>query len=106
MQLRFQKTSGWGRKYSLLWMEGHMANKILIPLHSLIYCFLNPLQTGRWQWVQLGESGRGYSPVWPGGCTIHGALVAVAQAAGGSSGLNLLCAKDQANENCEHRSGI
>ena len=83
-----------------------MANKILIPLHSLIYCFLNPLQTGRWQWVQLGESGRGYSPVWPGGCTTHGALVAVAQAAGGSSGLNLLCAKDQANENCEHRSGI
>ena len=32
--------------------------------------------------------------------------VAVAEAGGGSSVLNLLCARDQANENCEHRSGI
>ena len=31
---------------------------------------------------------------------------AVTQASAGSSVLNLLCAKDQANENCEHRSGI
>ena len=31
--------------------------------------------------------------------------VAVTQAVGGSSVLNL-CDKDQANENCEHRSGI
>ena len=33
-------------------------------------------------------------------------LVAIAQASGGSSVLNPLCAKDQANENYEHRSGI
>ena len=29
-----------------------------------------------------------------------------AQAGGGSSVLNILCAKDQANESCEHRSSI
>ena len=70
-----------------------MANKILSPLQSLVSCFLNSRQTGEQQWVQLKDSGRGY-------------LVAVAQAGGGSSDLNLLCANDQANENCEHRSGI
>ena len=43
--------------------------------------------------MQLRDSGSGY-------------LVAVAQAGRGSSVLNLLCAKDKANENCEHRSGI
>ena len=43
--------------------------------------------------VQLRDSGRGY-------------LVAVAQAGGGSSLLNLPCAKEQASENCEHSSGI
>ena len=42
----------------------------------------------------------------PEGSTILCALVAVTQAGGGSSVLNLLCAKDQANENCEHKSGI
>ena len=42
----------------------------------------------------------------PKGSIILCALVAVAQVGGGSSVLNLLCAKDQANENCEHRSGI
>ena len=35
LSLRFQKTSCWGRKSLLLWLEGHMANKILIPLQSL-----------------------------------------------------------------------
>ena len=69
-----------------------MANKTLIPLQSLISCFLNSLQTGEQQWVQLKDSGRGY-------------LVVVAQVSGDFSVLNL-CAKDQANENCEHRSGI
>jgi len=50
---------------------------------------------------------KGYSPVCPEGSTfLCCAPVAVAQAGGGSSVLNLLCAKDQANENCEHRSGI
>ena len=43
--------------------------------------------------MQLRDSGRGY-------------LVVVAHVCVGSSVLNLLCAKDQANENCEYRSGI
>ena len=43
--------------------------------------------------MQRKDSGRGY-------------VVAVAQVSGDSSILNLLCAKDQANENCEHRSQI
>ena len=37
--------------------------------------------------------------------TIHCVPVAVAQVGEGSI-LNLPCAKDQVNENCEHRSGI
>ena len=40
------------------------------------------------------------------GSTICSALVAVAQVGGGPSVLNILCAKDQTNENSEHRSGI
>ena len=40
LSLRFQKTSGWGRKYSLLCPKVHMTNKILIPLQFLISCFL------------------------------------------------------------------
>ena len=43
--------------------------------------------------MQRRDSGRGY-------------VVAVVQVSGDSSTLNLLCAKDQANENCEHRSQI
>ena len=42
----------------------------------------------------------------PKGSTICWTPVAVAQVGGGSSVLNLLCAKDQANENFEQRSGI
>ena len=49
---------------------------------------------------------QGLLPVYPEGSTICCALVAVAQVGEGSSVLNLLCAKDQANENCEHRLGI
>ena len=64
------------------------------------------MQTGEQQWVQLRASGRGYSLVCLEGSTICCALVAVAQVGEGSSVLNLLCAKDQANENCEHRLGI
>ena len=56
--------------------------------------------------MQLRDSGRGYSSVYPKGSTICWAPVAVTQASGGSSALNLLCAKDQVNENCEHMSGI
>ena len=48
---------------------------------------------------------RGYSSVCPKG-TICWAPGAVTQAGGGSSVPTLLCAKNQANENCEHRSGI
>ena len=47
-----------------------------------------------------------YSSVYLKGSTICWASVAVTQAGGGSSVLNLLCAKDQVNENCEHTSGI
>ena len=56
--------------------------------------------------MQLRSSGRGSSSVCSKGSTISCALVAVTQVGGGSSVLNLLYAKDQANENCEHRSGI
>ena len=56
--------------------------------------------------MQLKDSGRGYSPVCPEGSTICYDLVAVAQVGEGSSVLNLLCALDQANEYCGHRSGI
>ena len=48
---------------------------------------------------------RGYSAACPEGSTILWARVAVTQV-GGCSVLNLLCVKDQANENYEHRSGI
>ena len=82
-----------------------MANKILIPLQSLISCFLE-LPVNEQHWVQLRDSGRGYSPVCPEGSTICCTLVAVTQAGEGSSVLNPLRAKDQANENCEHGSGI
>ena len=74
-----------------------MTNKILIPLQSLVSCFLESLQIGKHQGVPQGV---------PKISTICNALVAVAQVGGGSSVLNLLCAKDQASDNCEHRSGI
>ena len=94
LSLRVQKTSGWGRKSSLLWLEEHIANKILIPLQSLVPC--SPPAN---RWVAVG------APGCPNGSAICCALVAVAQVAGGSSVLNLLYAEDQANENCKHRSG-
>ena len=74
-----------------------MANKILIPLQYLIPCFLEPPANRR------GAAG---DPGCPKGSTTCHALVIAAQEGGASSVLNLLCAKDQANENCEHRSGI
>ena len=73
-----------------------MANKILIPLQSLISCVLDPLANRQ---AVMG------APVCLEGSTICCALVAVGQADGGSSILNL-CGKDQANENGEPRSGI
>ena len=57
--------------------------------------------------MQLMDSGRGYSPLCPEGSSILSTLVITAAQVGGegSSALHLLCAKDQANENCRHRSG-
>ena len=82
-----------------------MPNKILTPLQSLVSCFLEP-PTNRWAAVgKIKGLSRGYSLVCPKG-TICWAPVAVTQAGGGSSVLTFLCAKNQANENCEHRSGI
>ena len=73
-----------------------MANKILILLQSLISYFLKP---------SLNSQATVSAPGCPKGSTICCALVAVGQADGGSSILNL-CGKDQANENGEPRSGI
>ena len=68
-----------------------MANKMLIPLKSLIFCFLKHPANSEQRWVQLRDSSRGYSPVCPKASTICSALVAVAQESGGSYVLNLLC---------------
>ena len=80
-----------------------MDNKILIPLQSLVSCSLEPSVNRRVAVGAIEELCRGYSPLYPEGSTIYCALVAVTQASEDSSVLNLLCAKDQANENCEHR---
>ena len=83
-----------------------MPNKILIPLQFLFSCFLEPPVNRQAAMGAIEELWKGNSSVCPEGSTIFCALVAVAQVEGGYSVLNLLCAKDQANENCEHRSGI
>ena len=82
-----------------------MPNEILIPLQSLISCFLEPPANRRAAVGTTEGLWRGYSSVCPKG-TICWAPVAVTQAGGSSSVLTFLCAKNQANENCEHRSGI
>ena len=76
-----------------------MANKILNLNSFTISCFLFPQPPVNRQ-AAVGVPGCSE------GSTICCALVGVAQAGGGSSVLNILCVKDQANENCEHRSGI
>ena len=83
-----------------------MPNEILTPLQSsLVSCFLEP-PTNRRAAVGATEGlRRGYSSVCPRG-TIFWAPVAVTKASGGTSVLTFLCAKDQANEICEHRSNI
>ena len=82
-----------------------MPNKILIPLLSLVSCFLeSPVNKQAAVGATVGLW-RGYSSVCPKGI-ICWAPVAVTQAGGGSSVLTLLCAKNQANENGEHRSDI
>ena len=80
-----------------------MPNKILIPILSLVSCFFEPPVNRR---VAVGATEglwRGCSSVCPKGSTICQAPVAIIQASEISSVLNLLCAKDQANEHCEHR---
>ena len=83
-----------------------MANKILISLQYLVSCFLKPpanrlaavgATEGLWQGLHPSVS-------WRLHCLLH--LTNSCQAGEGSSALNLLYAKDQANENCGHRSGI
>ena len=74
----------------LLWLEGHMANKILKPLQSLVSCFLEPPANRQVAVI---------APGCPKGSTICYALVAIAQVGGGSSVLYLLCLQVQANEN-------
>ena len=65
LSLRFQKTSCWSMKSSLLWLEGHMPNKIIIPLPPLVSCFLKPplnqqvavgATEGLWQGLLLSVS--------------------------------------------------
>ena len=76
-----------------------MPNKILIPLQSLVSRFLEP-PVNRWAAVGATEGlWRGYSSVCPKG-TVCWAPVAVTQAGGGSSVPTLLCAKNQADEDC------
>ena len=70
-----------------------MAKKILSPLQSLVSYFFEPPS-------KRGATVGTIEGLW------QGLLSTIAQAGGGSSVLNLLCAKDQANENCEHKSGI
>ena len=82
-----------------------MPNKILIGLQSLFSCFLEPSVNRRAAVGTIEGLWRGCSLVCPKG-TICWVPVAVTQAGGGSSVLTLLCAKNQAYENCEHRSGI
>ena len=83
-----------------------MADKIFIPLQSVVSCFLEPPVNRQVAVSAIKGLWRGYSPLCPKGSTILCTLVAVAKVGGDSFVLNLLCAKDQANENCEHRSGI
>ena len=82
-----------------------MPNKILIPLQSFVSCFLESLVNRRAAVGTIEGLWRGYSSACPKGA-ICWAPVAVTQAGGGSSVLTFLCAKDQTNENCEHRSDI
>ena len=77
LSLRFQKTSGWGRKSSPLCLEGHMTNKILIPLQSRISCFLEPpahghaavdATEGLWQGLLFNVSQRLHYLLGPSSC--------------------------------------
>ena len=84
---------------SFLWLEGHMAKEILIPLQSLVPCFLEPPMNrqvsvsateGLWQGLLLSVSQRLHYLLGPSSSNPR---------EGDSSVLNLRFAKDQANEN-------
>ena len=64
-QSRFQKISGLGRRSSLLWLEGHMPNKILFPLQSFISCFFEPPMNRQVEVDATEGLWRGYSSVCP-----------------------------------------
>ena len=82
LSLRVQKTSSYGKRFSPLCMEGHIANKILIPLQSLISYFLEPpanRQTvavgeteGLWQGLLPSVSGRLHYLLRPSSCCPSG----------------------------------
>ena len=65
LSLRFQETSSWGRKPLPLWQEGHMANKIVISLQSLISCFLKLPVNRRMAALAIKGLWRGYSQCVP-----------------------------------------
>ena len=69
---------------------GHVANKILTPLQNPLFLISSNPPPNRRATVGAVDG------LWQG----------LLSTGGGSSVLNLPCAKDQANENCEHRSGI
>ena len=76
-------------------------NEILIPLQSLVSCFLEQMSGSGFT---LGTLERLLLSISP---KLHSLLSpSTVTQAGGSSVLNLLCTKGQANENREHRSGI
>ena len=80
-------------------MEGHMANKILIPLQSFVSCFLESPVNKRLAVDATEGLWQGLPPMCPEGSTIYCTLVTVAQAGKGSSVLNLFRAKDQNSGN-------
>ena len=81
-----------------------MPNEILIPLQSLISCFLEPPANRRAAVGATEGLWRGYS--WGLSQRHHGLGPSSGYRAGGGSSVLTLCAKDQAIENCEHRSDI
>ena len=74
-----------------------MPNKILIPLQSLVSCFLEPPVNRRAAGGTIEGLWRGYTSACPKGAICR-TPAAVTQAGGGSSVLSLLCAKDQTKE--------
>ena len=87
VKVRGHRSSGWR----------DMPNEILIPLQSLVSCFLEPPVNRRAAGGTIEGLWRGYTSACPKGAICR-TPAAVTQAGGGSSVLSLLCAKDQTNE--------